>query len=66
MKIGKVELSDYEYMIVYEDEDGSVNTYNLPSGSFQMNYKSMVNRGVKILNVYHRMNTNDLLNAMLK
>lgn len=52
MKIGKVDLDPRcDYLIVYEDEDGTVNTWALPFGGFQHNYKSMRNRGAKIINV---------------
>lgn len=62
MKIGKVDLSPvYDYLIVYMDYDGTVNTWTLPDGSFQQNYKSMRNRGVKILNVYRRMSNDDFV-----
>lgn len=65
MKIGKVDLSpEYDYLIVYMAEDGTVNTWTLPDGSFQHNYKSMRSRGVKILNVYRRMSNDDLLTTM--
>jgi len=67
MKIGKVDLSpELDYMIVYIRDDGAVNTWTLPEVSFQQNYKLMRCRGVKIINVYHRMNTDDLLEAMCK
>lgn len=67
VKIGKVDLApEYDYMIVYIGDDGAVNTWTLPEGSFQHNYKSMRSRGVKILNVYHRMGNDDLLEAMCK
>ena len=67
MKIGKVDLSPvYEYLIVYKDEDGAVNTWTLPEGSFQHNYKAMRGRGVEILNVYHKMSNDDLLETMCK
>lgn len=57
----------YEYMIVYSEPDNNnvVNTWVLPNGSFQMNYKSMVKRGCIIHNVFRRMTGEDLLNAML-
>lgn len=67
MKIGKIDLSpDYEYMIVYISDDGSVNTWTLAESSFQHNYKSMRSGGVKILNVYRRMSNDDLLETMCK
>ena len=67
MTYGKIDLQDYEYLIVYStpDEPNVVHTWTLPSGSFQLNYKSMVKRGCIIHNVYHRMTEKDLLNAML-
>lgn len=65
MKIGKVDLSpEYDYLIVYMDDNGTVNTWTLPDGSFQHNYKSMRNRGAKILSVYRRMSNDELLEAM--
>lgn len=65
MKIGKIDLSPvYDYLIVYMDDDGTVNTWTLPDGSFQHNYKSMRNRGVNILNVYRRLSNDDLLATM--
>lgn len=71
MTSGRIDMcmvSDkYEYMIVYSEPDSNkVNTWVLPDGSFQMNYKSMVNRGCVIHNVFKRMTEKDLLDAMLK
>lgn len=66
MKIGNVDLGDYDYMIVYKDTDGLVNTWTLPEGSFQENYKSMIKRGCKVLNVFKRMNTDDILQVIIK
>ena len=62
-------ISDkYEYMIVYSEPDNRnvVNTWVLPDGSFQMNYRSMVKRGCIIHNVFKRMTEKDLLETMLK
>lgn len=58
----------YEYMIVYSEPNNKdvVNTWVLPDGSFQMNYKSMVKRGCIIHNVFRRMTEKDLLEAMLR
>lgn len=58
----------YEYMIVYSEPNNKdvVNTWVLPDGSFQMNYKSMVKRGCIIHNVFRRMTEKDLLQAMLR
>lgn len=71
MTSGRIDMSmvsdKYEYMIVYSEQNSNeVNTWVLPDGSFQMNYKSMVNRGCIIHNVFHRMTEKDLLDAMLK
>lgn len=55
---------EYDYLIIYMDEDGTVNTWTLPGGSFKHNYKSMRNRGVEILNVYRRMSNDDILTIM--
>lgn len=58
---------EYDYMIVYSetDEPNTVNTWVLPGGSFQMNYKSMKERGCKIHNVFRRLNEKDLLDTLL-
>lgn len=68
MKLGNIDLSNFEYLIEYSnpDEPNVMHTWTLPSGSFQLNYKSMVKRGCIIHNVYHRMTEKDLLNAMLE
>ena len=56
----------YEYMIVYsEPNSNKVNTWVLPDGSFQLNYKSMSERGCVIHNVFKRMTGKDLFNTML-
>ena len=71
MTDGRIDLSmvseEYDYMIVYStpEKPNEVNTWVLPNGSFQMNYKSMVNRGCKIHNVFRRLNEKDLLNTLL-
>ena len=61
-------LDKYEYMIVYSEpgEPNVVNTWVLPNGSFQMNYKSMMKRGCIIHNVFKRMTERDLLEEMLR
>lgn len=64
MKIGNVDFGNYDYMIIYEDEDVVVNSWTLPEGSFQMNYKSMIRRGCKVLRVFKKMNTEEILHAM--
>ena len=58
----------YEYMIVYSRPENvnHVNTWVLPDGSFQTNYKSMVKHGCTIHNVFKRMTDKELLEAMLK
>lgn len=72
MTSGRIDMdmvSDkFKYMIVYSEPDNPnvVNTWVLPDGSFQMNYKSMVKRGCIIHNVYMRMTEKDLLAAMLR
>lgn len=67
MTSGRIDMcmvsDEYEYMIVYSEPDNKnmVNTWVLPDGSFQMNYKSMVKRGCIIHNVFRRMTEKDLL-----
>lgn len=62
MKLGMIDLADFEYLIIYsEPEDPEhICTWTLPEGSFQINYQKMVKRGVKIRNVYRRIPTADL------
>lgn len=72
MKEGRIDFSmvnpQYDYMIVYSNPENpdEVNTWVLPDGSFQMNYKSMIKRGCVIHNVFKRMTEKDLLESMLK
>lgn len=68
MKYGEIDLQDFEYLIEYSrpEEPDVINTWTLPEGSFQMNYKSMVKRGCTIHNVYHRMTEKDLLDALIR
>lgn len=71
MTKGRIDMcmvsEEYEYMIVYSEPDSDeVNTWVLPDVSLQMNYKSMVNRGCKIHNVFKRMTEKEILEAMLK
>lgn len=67
MKYGKIDLEDFEYLIIYSEpnELDVKHTWTLPDGSFQMSYKSMVKRGCKIHNVYRRMLEKDLLGVMI-
>ena len=66
--LGSIDLSDFEYLIIYSypDAPNVTHTWTLPEGSFQMNYKEMVKKGCIIHNVYHRMSEKDLLDAMLR
>lgn len=64
LKIGNVDFGNYDYMIIYEDENGTVNSWTLPEGSFQVNYKSMIKRGCKVLRVFKQMNTEEILQTM--
>ena len=68
MTYGKIDLQDFEYLIIYSEPENHdvIKTWTLPEGSFQINYKSMIKRGCIIHNVYHRMAEKDLLNAMVK
>lgn len=63
MEIGKIDLQDFDYLIVYK-EDEKICTWALPEGSFQMNYKSMLERGV-VLRVYKKMNNANLPNTSI-
>lgn len=67
MVYGKIDLEDFEYLIIYSElnESDVKHTWTLPDGSFRMNYKSMVKRGCKIHNVYRRMSEKDLLGVMI-
>ena len=71
MTSGTIDMSmvsdKYEYMIVYSRPENvnHVNTWVLPDGSFQMNYKSMVKHGCIIHNVFKRMKDKELLEAMI-
>lgn len=67
MAYGKIDLEDFEYLIIYSEPNESdvKHTWTLPYGSFQINYKSMVKRGCKIHNVYRRMSEKDLLRIMI-
>lgn len=72
MTDGRIDMSmvsdKYEYLIVYSEPKNPnvVNTWVLPDGSFQMNYKSMVKRGCIIHNVFKRMTEKDLFETMLR
>ena len=68
MTYGNIDLQDFEYLIKYSSpkEPEVIHTWTLPNGSFQMNYKSMVQRGYTIHGVYHKMSEKDLLDAMLR
>ena len=65
---GIIDLSNFEYLIVYSEPNkvDVVNTWTLPEGSFQMNYESMIKRGCIIHNVFHRMTREDIWSAMSK
>lgn len=72
MTEGRIDMSmvsdKYEYMIVYSEPDNKnmVNTWVLPDGSFQMNFKSMVKRGCIIHNVFKRMTEDNLIETLFR
>ena len=68
MKLGHVDLCDCEYLIVYSHPETPdvVETWTLPEGSFQLNYKQMRKGGCNIRNIYKRMTEKDLLQAMIE
>lgn len=68
MVYGKIDLQDFEYLIKYStpDKPNIINTWTLPEGSFQMNYKSMIKDGYTIYSVYKRMTERDLLDVMIR
>ncbi|MBQ6857629.1 MAG: hypothetical protein IJO13_11070 [Lachnospiraceae bacterium] len=57
MKIGHVDFQNYEYLILYSNPDTPdiMDSWTLPDGSFQLNYESMIKRGVKVHRVYRRL-----------
>lgn len=68
MTYGNIDLQDFEYLIKYStpEEPDVIHTWTLSDGSFQLNYKSMINRGCVIHNVFHRMSEKELLDVMIK
>lgn len=68
MKLGSIDLSDYEYLIVYSNPKTPdvVETWTLPESSFQLNYKQMIKGGCNIRNVYRRMTEKDLFRSMIE
>ena len=63
---GRIDMSmvshEFCYLIVYSEpgEPHIVNTWVLPESSFKLNYKSMVNRGCTIHNVFKKMTPREL------
>jgi hypothetical protein len=56
-------LKDFEYLIVYK-RDGDTNTWTLPEGSFQINYRMMKSDPeCEIVNVYRRLNSKEILDV---
>lgn len=66
MKLGTVDLSPFEYLIVYK-QDGELNTWTLPEGSFQMNYKQIKkDKTVEIVSVYKRLNSEEIIDKIIE
>jgi hypothetical protein len=64
MGIGSIDLSPFDYMIVYK-QDGKLNTWTLPEGSFQMNYKQMKkDKLVEIISVYKMLSADEIINKI--
>lgn len=64
--IGEVDLSGFEYMIVYSEKDkiDVVNAKSFPSGIFQLNYDEMVSKGYIIHAVYKRLSREEIGNEV--
>lgn len=66
MKLGSIDLSPFDYMIIYK-QNGELNTWTLPEGSFQMNYKQMKkDKTVEIVSVYKMLSTEEILDKILE
>ena len=71
--LGTIDLSPFEYLLVYKDNRDNpptLNTWTLPEGSFQLNYKSMrkseLKGNIEFVGVYKKMSDKDLLDAMIE
>lgn len=66
MKLGSIDLSPCEYLIVYKQDD-SINTWTLPEGSFQLNYRQMKkDKTVEIISVYKKLSSEEILDKVLE
>jgi hypothetical protein len=66
MKLGSIDLSPFEYLIVYK-KDGELNTWTLHEGAFQMNYKQMKkDKTVEFVSVYKRLSSEEILDKMIE
>lgn len=66
MKFGSIDLSPYDYMMVYK-QDGELNTWTLPEGSFQVNYMQMKkDKTVEFISVYKRLSSEEILDIILE
>jgi hypothetical protein len=64
MGIGSIDLSPFDYMIVYK-QDGKLYTWTLPEGLFQMNYKQMKkDKSVEIISVYKMLSADEIINKI--
>lgn len=69
---GTIDLSPFEYLLVYKDNRDNpptINTWTLPEGSFQMNYKQMKKseqKGeIEFVSIYKKMSDKELLDVMI-
>ena len=68
MKIGQLDLSPFEYLIIYKDKrDDTINTWTLPEGSFQHNYAQMKKSGnVEFIGIYKQLSDSDLIDVLIR
>ena len=65
MKLGSIDLSPFEYLIIYKKGE-ELNTWTLPEGSFQMNYKQMKkDKDIEIISVYKKLSTEEILDKTI-
>ena len=66
MKLGLIDLSPFEYLIVYKQNE-ELNTWTLNEGSFQMNYKQMKkDKSVEIISVYKRLSSEEIIDKIIE
>lgn len=68
MKLGTIDLSPYEYLLVYKRKDNeTINTLTLGESALRVNYPKMKrDKNVEFIGIYKNMSTEDLLDVMCK